>query len=244
LLIHAEKNVPYYRSLFREYGFKSAKVQNLDDVKALPYLDKTTVQANRFGFVAENIPRKKLIGVTTSGTSGIPLRLCVTKETEEKHWATVVHLWNRIGYKPGSRTVSLESTAREDGREPFPWQRYGNRLVMSSNYLAEPWVDRFAEMINKFKPEYMVGFPHTIAAFFAYLKSNNRNMCESLKGIIAVAEQVHAWQKDLIQSVTGARLFSDYGMAEKIIHGGGCEHTDAYHFYPQYGIRAVSERLQ
>jgi len=236
LLIHAGKNVPYYRRMFREYGFKPEKVQNADDLKALSYLDKTIVKAERSEFIATNIPKKQLIAVTTSGTTGIPLSMYGTKETEEKHWATVVHLWSRTGYSPGSRTVFLESTAREGRKEPFPWKKYGDRLIISSNHLKDPWVDQFIEMINKFKPEYVIGFPQTIAAFSSYVKNKNRILCESFKSIILIGEQAYAWQKDLIKGVMGARIFSDYGMVEKVIHGGGCEHADAYHFYPQYGL--------
>ena len=236
LLLHAKKNVPYYRRVFREYGFEPKEIQNLDDIRALPYLDKTIVKAKRSEFIATNIPKKRLIAVTTSGTTGIPFSLYGTKETEEKHWATVVHLWNRIGYSPGSRTVFFESTAREDRKEPFPWKKYGDRLIISSSYLKDPWMDQFIEMINKFKPEYAIGFPQTIATFSSYVKRKNRILCESLKGIILVGEQVYAWQKNLIEGVIGVRVFSDYGMVEKVIHGGGCEHADAYHFYPQYGF--------
>jgi len=236
LLMHAGKTVPYYRRVFREYGFKPEEIQILDDIRVLPYLDKTIVKTNRPEFIATNIPKKRLIAVTTSGTTGIPLSMYGTKETEEKHWATVVHLWNKIGYSPGSRTVLFESTAREGGEEPFPWKKYGNKLIISSNYLKDPWMDLFIEMINRFKPEYAIGFPQTIAAFSSYVKRKKRILGGCFKGIILIGEQVYAWQKNLIEGVMGARVFLDYGMVEKAIHGGGCEHADAYHFIPQYGL--------
>ncbi|GBE01004.1 hypothetical protein BMS3Abin08_00428 [bacterium BMS3Abin08] len=31
-------------------------------------------------------------------------------------------------------------------------------------------------------------------------------------------------------------MFSDYGMVEKVIHGGECEHSYSCHLYPQYGL--------
>jgi phenylacetate-CoA ligase len=236
LLIHAGKNVPYYQLVFRDYGFRPKEIQSLDEIRALPYLDKTIVKARPSEFIAANIPKKQLIAVTTSGTTGVPFSLYGTKETEEKHWATVVHLWSRIGYRPGSRTVFFESTAREGRKQPYPWKKYGDRLIISSNHLKEPWMDKFIAMINRFKPEYAIGFPQTIAVLSSYIKKNKRDLCESLKGIILVGEQSYAWQKSLIEGVMGVRVFSDYGMVEKVIHGGGCERSDAYHFYPQYGL--------
>ncbi|HUO76289.1 MAG TPA: hypothetical protein VMU21_01810 [Thermodesulfovibrionales bacterium] len=79
LLMHAGKTVPYYRRVFREYGFKPEEIQILDDIRVLPYLDKTIVKTNRPEFIATNIPKKRLIAVTTSGTTGIPLSMYGTK---------------------------------------------------------------------------------------------------------------------------------------------------------------------
>jgi len=36
----------------------------------------------------------------------------------------------------------------------------------------------------------------------------------------------------LIQEVFGSRVFGDYGMTEKVIHGGEYEHRYFYHLYP------------
>src|SRR3990170_8008804 len=43
LLVHAKKNVPYYRELFSHIDFHPKKMQSLDDLRVLPYLSKETV---------------------------------------------------------------------------------------------------------------------------------------------------------------------------------------------------------
>lgn len=235
LLSHAGKNVPYYRKVFSEYGFKPKNVQTLEDINGLPYLDRIMVKKNHKEFVAENIPEKRLIPANTSGTSGIPLVIYGTKETEEKHWATIVDLWSRVGFSPSSKTVFFEANIRHGKKENLPWKRYANKLIISSNYFVGKWIDRYIEMINKLRPEYFVGFPHTIATFALCVKKSEKSFFDGLKAIIVYAENVYPWQRKLIKDVFGARIFADYGMAEKVIHGGGCERSDAYHFYPQYG---------
>lgn len=236
LLIYAGKNIPYYRKIFKEYGFKPERVQSLDDIKVLPYLDRITIKEKHHEFIATNIPKSRLISATTSGTAGIPLIVCGTKETEEKHWATVVDLWGRIGYGPRSRTVFFEANIREGNRENLPWKMHGNKLVLSSNYFIDEWLDKYVEMINNFKPEYMMGFPHTIATFSSFARNKRRTIFEGLKGIIVYSENVYKWQRQLIKETFGTRVFSDYGMVEKVIHGGECENSHAYHLYPQYGF--------
>ncbi len=236
LLIHAWKNVPYYKKLFIEYGFRPEKFQNCSDLEVLPYIDRETVKANYNDFIASNYHISRLIPANTSGTSGIPLTLYGTKETEEKHWATVINLWSRIGYSPASRTIFFETNIRYGSRDNLPYKKYANKLILSSNYFTNEWIDRYIEMINNFKPEYIVSFPHTIAVFSSYVKKKQKSIYDGLKGIIVYAENLYPWQNDLITDVFRKRVLSDYGMVEKVIHGGGCERSDNYHIYPQYGF--------
>ncbi len=235
LLMHAGANVPYYRKLFGEYGFKPEKVQALSDIKALPYINKVTIKENHHEFITENIHKSKLIAASTSGTTGIPLIVYGTKETEEKHWATIIDLWSRSGYSPHSRTVFLVANIREGKKDSLPWKKYGNKLILSSNYFVDEWIDEYTEMINYFKPEYLIGFPYAVATFASSVKNRGKSLRNKLKGVIVYAENVYEWQREIIKYVFGARVFSDYGMVEKVIHGGGCEHSGIYHLYPQYG---------
>ena len=236
LLIHAGKNVPYYRRAFSDYGFRPERFQALDDIKAIPCLDRMTIKKNHGEFIAQNVPKQRLIATTTSGTTGIPLVVFGTKETEEKHWATIVDLWGRIGFRPESRTIFFEANITEGKRNGLPWKKYGRKLILSSNFFVPEWVDKFIAIINRFKPQYLIGFPHTIATFASYVKGMQRTFDRPLEGIIVYAENVYRWQRDIIEEVFGARVLSDYGQVEKVIHGGGCEHSDDYHLYPQYGF--------
>jgi phenylacetate-CoA ligase len=107
LLTHAGSNVPYYRRIFGEYGFRPQKLQGLEDLKTLPYIDKEIIRDNISEFLANNIARKTLFRKNTSGSTGIPLAIYSNKEAEEKHWATVVHAWSKIGYTIKSKMVTF-----------------------------------------------------------------------------------------------------------------------------------------
>lgn len=237
LLIHAGRNVPYYRTLFGECGFRPDRVQSLDDITMLPFLERMTIHDRKEQFIAGNIQRKALIPSYTSGTSGIPLVVYATKETEEKHWATIVNLWGRAGYAPKAKTVFFTANIRRGSKDNLPWNRYGNTLVLSSNYMVNEWLEKYVHMLSEFHPEYLVGFPHTIAVFCSYLlRSKTRFMFDGLRGVIVYAENIYEWQREIIERVLGVRVFSDYGMVEKVIHGGACENSPAFHLYPQYGF--------
>jgi phenylacetate-CoA ligase len=239
LLIHAGKNVPYYKKIFREYGFKPEKVQSLNDIKVLPCTDKETVRDNLNDFIAINIPMKSLFNKSTSGSTGIPLTIYSDKRAEEKHWATVIHQWSRAGYYIGARTVFFETTMKK-GKTPVPWKKHLNFLRVSSNFFTDGWMDRISGMIYTFKPEFLIGFPSMLANFASYFTVYNKNNL-TVKGIITYSEKLYSWQRALLEKTFSAKIIETYGMVEKLLHGGNCENSSALHFYPQYGYTEYTD---
>src|SRR4030067_2656777 len=72
VLTHAGKNVPYYRNVFKDYGFKPEEFQGIEDLKGLPFIERKTIREKSHELIAENIPKRRLISANTSGTTGIP----------------------------------------------------------------------------------------------------------------------------------------------------------------------------
>ncbi len=236
LLIHAGKNVPYYRKLFREYGFKPEKVQCINDIKILPYLDKETLRDNANELIDENLPKNRLIRTGTGGSTGIPVAIYGIKETEEKHWATIVNLWNRIGYHPKARVVSFFHNITSGKKEMLPYKKYANQIVISRNFFDRVWLKKFIKMIKKFNPGFICGFPSHLTFFCNFMEEINEKPIEGLQGVLTYSEGVMEWQRGVMERMFGARVFSSYGMVEKVLYGGACEYSDSIHLYPQYGI--------
>jgi len=235
MLIHAGRNVPYYRTIFGEHGFKPERVQTLDDLKALPYVDKETVRDNIEDFLADNIPRKSLFRKTTSGSTGIPLALYSDKEAEEKHWATAVYAWSKMGYSPKSRTVVFWPNTRGV-------KRYGNQLILSRYYLDDEFLqEKFVTLIRDFEPEFIYGIPSALFLFSNFMKERKLSPFSSIKACIVESEPLHPWQKKTIEEIFNARTFSTYGMAEKALYASQCMDSSRYHVYPQYGIPEMIE---
>ncbi len=237
LLIHAGKNVPYYRRVFSEYGFNPEKIQEPKDIEILPLLDKETVRDNWQDLLSENIPRRRMIRTGTGGTTGIPVIIYTTKDAEEKHWATIVDLWSRIGYHPRSRVVSFYHNITYGKRNFMPYKKYANQLIISRNFFNRQWLVRFVEMIRRFRPEFVCGFPSHLTFFCNFMEETAEAPFNGIKAVLIYSEGIMHWQKKLIERYFGARVFVSYGMVEKVLYGGDCEHPDrGIHLYPQYGF--------
>ncbi|HUO78316.1 MAG TPA: hypothetical protein VMU21_12150 [Thermodesulfovibrionales bacterium] len=240
LLMHAGGNVPYYRKLFGEYGFKPERTQSLDDLKVLPYTDKEIVRDNIEGFLAENVPRKSLFRKATSGSTGIPLALYSDKAAEEKHWATVVHAWSKVGYTPGSRILTIWGNITRGGKDNLPFKRYANQLIISHHYFdSERWIKQYLLMIRQFRPEIIFSLPSTLSSFSNYINEGLIPPLDGIKACIVVNEALYSWQRKLIEENLNTRVFSTYGMVEKNVYASGCVSSSRYHVYPQYGVPEV-----
>lgn len=74
LLCHAYKNIPYYNKIFKEAQLRPHDIQNLRDLRKLPYLTKDIFRFHSKEMIANNFNLDKLPQSHTSGTTGKPLQ--------------------------------------------------------------------------------------------------------------------------------------------------------------------------
>lgn len=240
LLRHCIKNVPYYRALFPDYGLNPDKLQSVDDIRVLPYLDKETVRDRSNEFI-DTTPRGKLVSKSTSGSTGIPLTVYMTREAVDIYHAFLFHSFNRIGYDPRRRMVKFWNRLSLHNRTNLPFIKIGNKLILSKRHLTEDWLARYAEMIAKFRPDFITGYPSTLSILASHIKANNCPIEQSPKAVVVHGETVHDWQRSLIEEVFTTRVFSVYSLTEGALFGSECEFTSCQHFYPQSGFVEFTE---
>ena len=123
LLHHAYENVPYYRRVFDERGLKPKDIQDIGDLKRLPYLTKEIIQGNLPDLVATNYPQSKLQYVTTGGSTGIPLGLYHERGVSDaKEWAFMLTQWNRVGYRMSDKCVILRGNVVQSANKGKFWE--------------------------------------------------------------------------------------------------------------------------
>jgi len=73
LLDHAYRQCPFYRARLDRAGLLPEDVRRLEDLRALPVLEKADIQKHRDRMVAHDWPRADLIANHTGGSTGRPL---------------------------------------------------------------------------------------------------------------------------------------------------------------------------
>jgi phenylacetate-CoA ligase len=237
LLMHAADHVPYYRCLFSDYGFKPQTVQNMEDLRRLPYLPKETLRDRGNDFVADNIPKENLIKKRTSGSTGVPVIIYMTREGEEKYLAFFIDLMSRVGYENRKKTIDFHWRRMEsDERYDVDFMNSGKRITLSAKKCTDEWMRKYYEMIKEYRPQFIFGSRSVLLQLALFMRERELPPFEGVRITLSRAETMLPWQKRIIEEAFGSRVFSIYGMFEGVLFGGGCEHHDQFHMYPQYGI--------
>lgn len=237
LLHHAYENVPYYRRVFDERGLKPRDIQDLNDLKKLPYLTKDTFRARAKDLQARNFDPRRLPMSHTSGTTGKPLRFSEDPLTAEKELAFIYHQWSRMGYNPGDLRVELRGPVNRN--KPVWYDPATKVLRLSPLIDGERKTAYYLEKMQSVGAKFLHGYPGSISSFAFLIKKYGLVVPFSLSAVLFASEAVYSWQRELVQEVFQCRVFSHYGMAEKVVLASECEHTDCYHFLPQYGITEI-----
>lgn len=237
LLEHAHKNVPFYSNtpLFSSDPFKN--------LESLPIMDKNQIQQQFDQFVVKNLQDYHYYHVTTGGTTGNSLNIFLDNSTYGKEWAFVVTGWRRVQFRPGDRTISFRGVEFHNTEKGIYWQDNPiyNMLEMSPFHMSENNLPSYIKKIQQFRPKYLHGYPSAISILANYVLRNEIPF-PKISGVLAISENIYPKQRELIENAFKTRLFSFYGMSEKVINAPECELDTRYHCFPQYGITEVVDK--
>jgi len=243
LLKHAYENVPYYRRVFDERGLKPKDIQNIDDLKKLPYLTKEIIGNNLKDLVAQNYPRSKLQYVTTGGSTGIPMGFYQDKSTAGSiEWAFILTLWSRVGFKVGDKCVVLRGNVVKSANKGKLWEYdpINKDLILSSYHMIDETLPKYIAKIREFKPNFIQAYPSAVTILARFMKNNKIENFPSIKAILCGSENIYFWQRKLLEEVFQCRIYSWYGHAEECCLAGECEKSNYYHIFLEYGYTELT----
>lgn len=238
LLDHAYQNVPYYRKLFTERDLKPVEFSTLTDLKKLPFLTKEIIQEHFDDLIAKNIPRRKMKLVTTGGTSNNQLKFNIEKDSSLREWAFMTTQWERVNFRLGDKRLILRGRPIDPSTNDGLWEYdpLTRECRLSVYHLTEETLFKYVEVMRRFSPDFIHGYPSAIAIFAQFIIENKIENLPPIKGVLCGSEAVLDHQKKSIEKAFRTRLFSWYGQSEKVILAGECETNSCYHIFPEYGI--------
>jgi len=219
LLKHSYENVPFYKETLDRLDLKPDEMRRIEDLSKLPILEKEDVRKNfnNTKLITQNIPKKRLIYASTSGSTGEPLEFCRDKMSDSWNWACKFRGFEWAGYRLGERNVRFWGNPNIIKKSNALSEKVKyclfNMLFIPAFKMDKENIDKFIANINRFKPVMVRAYASSIYALADYLREKNLDVY-SPGCIVVSGDTCFSWQKKVIEQQFGCAVYDDYGSIE------------------------------
>jgi phenylacetate-CoA ligase len=233
LVRHAYRHVPYYRETFDRLGIDPSRLHSLDDLARLPVLTKDDVRRNlHFDLMADNHDKRRMLAITTSGSTGEPLALYAEKVQLEMRWATTLRNLEWTGYRFGDRQVRLwHSTLGLSPRQALQERLdavLSRRTFFPAYEMNERNIERYVEFLARKRPALIDGYAEAFHLIASYLRQNRVDGIRP-RGVVSSAQTLSEASRAVIEEAFHARVFDKYGSREFSGIAHECEAHAGHH---------------
>jgi phenylacetate-CoA ligase len=232
VLDHAYQASPFYRERFERAGVIPSDLHGLEDLRALPPLEKSDIQANRDRMVAAGLSREALIANQTGGSTGTPISFFFSRDRKCARAAATVRHNRWAGWDVGDRVACIWGAARD--RPPNAWRsRLRNALVerqlfIDTGCLTEGAIDRFQQALKRFRPKIILAYARSAVLVARYLKARGLTPYQP-HSMVTSAEVLERDERALLEEVFGCPVFNRYGCREFSVVASECESHRGLH---------------
>lgn len=239
VLTSSRDHSSYYQTLFGKLGlFQEPDFAfSFDDFSKLPVLEKDIVRENLDALATVNLDTLDM--VTTSGSSGAPMKFYLEKTRSVIEWAFLLHTWSQIGFHPSMTRAALRGFEISDvENQPWEYEAGLKELRLSPFHMNQKWLPKYAELIKKQKICFLHGYPSAIEILAKYaLSENDPEFRTQIKGAILTSEALYEHQaKKIKEAFPNIQLVSFYGQSEKVLLAtSDPDDVSVFRFNPSYG---------
>ena len=231
LLRFAVEHVPFYRE----------RKLPPDDFGAWPVVDKKTVTAAPEKFLSDNFNPGDLLTIKTSGTTGLPLGIYLTRRYSQMETAFrwrhrgwgCVRLFGNGAYISGHPVVPVNQ------RQPPFWRmdRFERRLLFSSHHLEPQNLGHYVQALFRYRPHFVQGYPSALYLLAGYMMEAGVEPLRP-RAVFSVGQVLANFQREAIQQAFGAKVLNWYGNNEFTCNIIECA-AGNLHYRTDYGLLEI-----
>jgi phenylacetate-CoA ligase len=240
-LLRAARDVPYYRSQWdarRRQGDRAAQ----DLLTNWPVLSKDLLRAQPAAFLSDQANLRAQVTEHTSGTSGTPLTLQLSRSAVRQWYVLFEARWrgwyglsrhDRWGILGGQLVAAYDAV-----RPPFwVWNAGLNQLYLSSYHLSARTVPAYLQAIRQHRLVYLLGYASTLYAL-SQLALELNDSIPPLKAVISNAEPLYPYQREMIGRAFQCQVHDTYGQSENVCAASECA-QGRMHLWPEVGLTEI-----
>jgi phenylacetate-CoA ligase len=243
LLRRAATRVPYYREYWA-MQHRQGNNTSWDSLESWPILDKEQVRENPKAFIADDCKHGRMFRDHTSGTTGKSLDLWFSKSAVRSWYALFearCRAWYGVSRHDRWAILGGQLIIPAKQRQPpfWVWNAGLKQLYMSSYHLAPDLVPAYLDALRRYRVNYLLGYPSALFELAQGILHSGRSDIK-MSVVIANAEPIFDYQKDLIAEAFQCPVRETYGMAEAVCAASECE-AGSLHLWPDAGVVEVLE---
>ena len=236
ILERAATKVPYYRRQWEPAGRR-----NGNDWQALgnwAILQKPALRGDKNAFLADDVNPTSLFLEHTSGTTGTPVEFWSDRGTLQSWYALFEARWRRwYGVSRRDRWAVIggqQVVPFKHEKPPFwVWNAGMNQLYMSALHIKPSFLKHYLDAIRRYKIVYLYGYSSSL--YWLALAALENNVTLDLKVVLANAEPLYDFQREVMRQAFNCPVRETYGLCEMVCAMSECE-FGRMHLWTEAGV--------
>jgi phenylacetate-CoA ligase len=225
LLAHAYHQCPFYRQRFAAAGVVPGDLRGLEDLRALPVLEKRDIQENLKQMVARVRPRHDLIRNQTGGSTGTPVAFYLDGDRKCSRAAATVRHNRWSGWEVGDKTAVIWGAPRDRPADSWRSRLRGavlrEPLWLDTACLTEAKLWEFHTALLRYRPRIILAYARSAVLFAHYLQAVGGPAYRP-HALVTSAEVLEGQDRALLERVFGCPVFNRYGCREVSVVASEC----------------------
>lgn len=242
LLKEALAYSPWYKEVFQKCGISTESLVSeppLEILARLPLLEKNTLKTCAQEVMSANPKRQAFSTVSTSGTSGSPMKVVFDADGRQATYAEWRRYHDWLGLPKRFRSVRFSGRIIVDPKANTPpfwvYNFAEQQLFMSTYHLKSDYLSAYIEKLNSFKPLLIDGFPSALYILAQYLLKSGIRLSFSPVAISLTAETLMDHQRDAIEKAFGCKVHNQYASSEGAPWIAECQQGN-FHLWLDTGV--------
>ena len=216
LVYNSYLNVPYYKKVFDQNGFKPSDLKSIDDIAKIPLLSKDDVRENiHFELFSNFHDKKSMHRINTSGSTGEPFICYADKFQLEMRFATTLRALEMTGYKFGDKQLRLWHQTLGMSFSQVLRERidafFMRRKFIPAFEMTRESIEDLVRLIEGGDYKLIDGYAESLNLIASFTRSQLRN---TPKGVISSAQQLTPETRARIENLFGTKVYDKYGSRE------------------------------
>lgn len=215
LVKYAYEHVSYYKFYYDSKGFHPSMLVCWEDWEKVPILEKDVIRFSVDELISDEYEKKDLIEVSTSGSTGTPLKVYKERRNVSEVMGWRAMKWWRMS--PSDNMAKLHRKAANTIigkiKNRMLWWPTRRVYLNSSLIITDDMIRRFLLDLNKYKIRWIQGYSSTIEKVADYMLKYK--VCSpTIEMIWWTSAPLSSMMRKKIEAAYNCRVMNQYGCNE------------------------------